>query len=202
MGRADATLLDRLRTETRDAHDALHHHPLLAPLISPRLTLRDYQYALLAFDAFYGRLDGGVGESAPVRDWLAHDLARQGLKPLVLPGIGLPVLVTESHLWGYLYVKQGSTLGGTVISRNLTRVLGLNPLSDQQFFAGFGEQNGTRWKKFIENLFSKAAFLDPDETIDTAVACFRGVAAVCDVVQTLKDQHALQAPPATDRRPT
>ena len=193
------TLLDRLRSETRDAHEALHHHPLLAPLVLPDLTSRDYQYALLAFDAFYGRLDTAVRESAPVRDWLAHDLARQGLKPLSLPGAGLPVIATESQIWGYLYVKQGSTLGGTVISRNLKRVLGLNPLRDQQFFAGFGEETGIRWKKFIENLFSKAAFLNADETIETAVACFRGVADICDAVLILKDSHAVQAASATDR---
>ena len=198
---AEATLLDRLRTETRDAHEALHHHPLLAPLISPEVSLRDYQYALLAFDAFYRRMDPEAGEGAPVRDWLAYDLSRQGLTPLSLPDVVLPIITTESQTWGYLYVKQGSTLGGTVISRNLSRTLRLNPLSDQQFFAGFGDETGSRWKKFIENLFSKAAFLNVNETAETAVACFRGVADICDAVLAVKDAHAVQAAPTTDRSP-
>ncbi|WP_443749210.1 biliverdin-producing heme oxygenase [Asticcacaulis solisilvae] len=202
MAPADTPLLDRLRSETRDAHEALHHHPLLAPLASPDVTLHDYRFALLAFQAFYSRMEPQAGDGAPVLDWLAHDLARQTLQPLALPGVSLPAITTESQRWGYLYVRQGSTLGGTVMSRNLRQALELNPLSDQKFFAGYGDENGRRWKKFIENLFATAPFLQPTETVNMAVACFRGVAAVCDAVLAVKDRHALQTPPGTDRSAT
>lgn len=201
MPATDFPLLDRLRDETRDVHEALHHHPLLAPLISPDLTLRDYRYTLLAFEAFYRGLEP-VADSAPVLDWLAHDLARQGLSPLSMPGRTLPVIATESQAWGYLYVKHGSTLGGGIISRNLKRVLGLNPLIDQRFFAGYGDENGMRWKKFIENLFSKAAVLNPNEAAEMAVTCFRSVAEICDAMLAVKEADAVQAPPAADRSAT
>ncbi len=189
------TLLESLRHETRDAHEALHHHALLAPMKSLDLAVADYRYALLAFDAFYAGMEPQVpaGTSAPVRDWLAHDLARQGLTP-VETGIALPRIVTRSQLWGYLYVKQGSTLGGGVMSKTLNRALGLKPMIDQRFFAGYGDKNGAEWKKFIENLFDEGPSLFENETIDMAVACFQGVADICDAVLRMKAANALQAP--------
>lgn len=191
------TLLERLRTETRGAHEALHVHPLLAPLVSPDMQLRDYQYALLAFERFYRTMEpqAKAAESAPALDWLAHDMDRQGLKPVAID-IRLPDLDTPSKLWGYLYVKQGSTLGGNVMTKALRRHLGLQPMMDQRFFAGYGDQNGAQWQKFIENLFANAPTLQPNETIETAVACFQGIAAICDAVLRLKDAdaYALQTP--------
>ena len=187
------TLLERLRTETRDAHEALHVHPLLAPLVSPDMILRDYQYALLAFELFYRHMEprlDGFRDSAPVRDWLAEDLQRQGLTPLDI-AVQLPHPNTPSEIWGYLYVKQGSTLGGNVMTKALKRHLGLQPLTEQRFFAGFGDQNGAQWQKFIENLFAVAPSLQENETIETAAACFQGMAGICDAVLRLKDDNAL-----------
>ncbi len=192
------TLLEQLRAATSEAHEALHHHRLLAPLASDAVTLDDYRYALLAFDAFYQAMEPQpLPDSAPVREWLGRDLDAQGLTPLDL-GIDMPVIASESALWGYLYVKQGSTLGGSVMSKTLRRALGLQPLIDQRFFAGYGEENGREWKKFIENLFVKAPNLRPADTVQMAVASFQAIAAVCDAVLALKDAHALQAPTATE----
>ena len=190
-------LLENLRTATGAAHEALHHHRLLAPLAGDAVTLRDYRCALLAFDAFYAAMEPEpLPGSAPVREWLRRDLETQGLTSLHL-NVDMPVIGTESQLWGYLYVKQGSTLGGSVMSKTLRRVLGLQPLIDQRFFAGYGEENGREWKKFIETLFLKAPDLRPAETVQTAVASFQAVARICDAVLALKDDNALQTPPAT-----
>lgn len=202
-------LLERLRQGTRAAHEALHVHPLLAPLVSPDVTLGDYRFALLAFDAFYSRLEAEPAmpwpvETAPVRDWLAHDLAVQGLSPIGLD-IDLPRLDTLSKVWGYLYVKQGSTLGGNVMTKALRRNLGLQPHDAQRFFAGYGDENGKRWQKFIENLFAEASLLDQTETVDSAVACFDGIARICDAVLRLKTSdriNVLQASGRTERKAT
>jgi len=47
-----SNLLEKLRAETRAQHDALHVHPLLAPLNRPDVTHDQYRDALTAFDAF------------------------------------------------------------------------------------------------------------------------------------------------------
>jgi heme oxygenase (biliverdin-IX-beta and delta-forming) len=187
-------LLERLRTETRDAHEALHVHPLLVPLLSPDMTLRDYCYALLAFERFYSIMETQVTEpGAPVLEWLKDDMTRQRLTPVDFD-FALPRLSTPSQIWGYLYVKHGSTLGGSVMTKALNRYLGLKPLTDQRFFAGYGAENGKRWQNFIENLFAVAPSLQTNETIDTALACFQGVAGICDAVLRLKDENALPTP--------
>lgn len=201
-------LLDDLRAATRERHEALHVHPLLAPLNRPDVTRDQYRYALIAFDAFYRAMEAqrtvatpdGVPD-APVTDWLAHDLAALGALPLRLD-VTVPAIDTEARLWGYLYVKQGSMLGGAVMSKNLKRAMGLRPGVDQLFFAGYGPETGARWKDFIENLFRKASGLTQSEIIEMAEASFQAIAALCDVVHSMKAGHAVQAASATFRNPT
>jgi heme oxygenase len=171
------------------------------------LTLRDYHWALLAFEIFYRGAEAsrrvaaaGTCPDAPVRDWLATDLAAQGLSPLALSfPMNFPVIDTPSRLMGYLYTKQGSALGGGVMSKTLQRVLGLVPQKDQQFFAGYGPEAGKKWQFFIDYLFAAAPNLRFEETVDTAVASFRTIAVVCDAVLELKHRDAVQTARGAER---
>ena len=200
------TLLDDLRAETRQQHEALHVHPLLAPLSRPDVTRDQYRDALTAFDAFYRAMESGRTiaaapgvPDAPVTDWLAHDLAGIARPTLEM---AVPAIDTEAKLWGYLYVKQGSMLGGAVMSKNLNRALGLRPGVDQLFFAGYGPETGARWKDFIENLFQKASGLSQIEIIEMAGASFQAIAAICNAGHSMKAAHAVQAASATVRNAT
>ena len=199
------TLLEALRAETRDAHEALHVHPLLRPLTEPDLTREQYGAALAAFDVFYRAMESGRTAAAPVgmpdapaQRWLQSDLENLGQAPLDIV-LATPVADTPARVAGYLYVKQGSTLGGAVMSKNLNRVLGLRPGLDQMFFAGYGPQTGRMWKFFIENLSGGAPYLPQTEIIEMAVASFQAIAAACDAVHILKVAHAVQAPSGTQR---
>ncbi len=201
------TLLETLRAETRATHEALHHHPLLAPLARPDVTRAQYADALTAFDAFYRTMEAGRTiappenmPDAPVVDWLAHDLAATGAAPIHLD-LAMPVVDTPAKLLGYLYVKQGSMLGGAVMSKNLKRALGLRPGTDQLFFAGYGPETGARWKEFIENLFQNVSGLPQIEIIEMAGASFQAIATVCDAVHSTKAGHAVQAASATLGKP-
>lgn len=201
------TLLDALRTATGEVHQALHVHPLLAPLTQPDLTLRDYQWALQAFEVFYRDAEAKVRiaipeacPNAPVLDWLDADLTAQGLRPLDLRApAGFPVIDSPARLMGYLYTKQGSGLGGGVMSKTLRRALGLEPLTGQHFFAGYGSETGQKWQFFIDYLFASAPNLSIEETVEMAVASFRTIAAVCDVVLELKYRDAIQTPRGAER---
>ena len=206
------TLLDALRAETREPHEALHVHPLLAPLARPDVTRAQYRDALSAFDLFYRGMEAGRTVAAPqgvpdapVTEWLARDLAACGSPALslaVFPSLDLPPIDSEAKLWGYLYVKQGSMLGGAVMSKNLNRAMGLKPGVDQLFFAGYGPETGAKWKQFIENLFLKASSLPQIEIIEMAGASFQAIAAVCDAVHSAKAGHAFQATSAAVGKPT
>jgi heme oxygenase len=48
---------------------------------------------------------------------------------------------------GCLYVLEGATLGGQVISRHLT-TLGIGPANGGLFFHGYGPRTGEMWKSF------------------------------------------------------
>ena len=201
------SLLETLRAGTRAQHEALHVHPLLAPLSRPDVTRDQYRDALVAFDAFYRAMEAGrtvptpAGvPDAPVVEWLAHDLAATGASPLALD-VACPAIDTEARLWGYLYVKQGSMLGGAVMSKNLKRALGLRPGTDQLFFAGYGAETGPRWKELIENLCDRASSLSQAEIIEMAVASFQAIADLCDAVHSTKAGHAVQTASAALRNP-
>ena len=51
-----------------------------------------------------------------------------------------------------MYVLEGATLGGAVISRNVRAVLHLGPHNGASFFASYGADVGANWKAFCEAL--------------------------------------------------
>lgn len=187
-------LLEALRHHTREQHEALHTHPLLTGLSGPSLTLADFHHILLAFEAYYSHAEdactAGWPDSvpnAPVLTWLGSDLAQHGLQSLAarIPFVHSPI-DTRSKLAGYLYTKQGSTLGGHVISKHVERQLGLIPRLDQWFFAGYGHDNGSNWKTFVAHLDDLGDALNPDEVISSARRAFEGIARFCDAVYDMK----------------
>ncbi len=194
------SLLTALRTHTRQAHEALHSHPLLiglSPAPERTLSLTDFHHILLAFDAYYTKAEAACTVSwpdhvpnAPVLAWLASDLAQQQLESWA-DDIALrhPLIDTPSKLAGYMYTKQGSTLGGHVISKHLEKQLSLIPHIDQWFFAGYHHDNGDQWKRFVEVLETTPG-LDPDQTVIAANQAFTHIHSVCDAVMTLRNTFA------------
>ena len=83
---------------------------------------------------------------------------------------------------GYLYTKQGSTLGGHVISKHLERQLALIPHLDQWFFAGYHD-NGAQWKQFIAML--ETSDLDETEVVAAAQQSFENICYFCDAMTLL-----------------
>lgn len=180
--------LESLRDATREAHEALHHHPLLAPLSTEGLTRERLGAILQAFGVYYRAAEAAITlpvpadlPHAPVRDWLAQDMTELNIEPLQL-NLTVPPIDTLSHLIGYLYAKQGSTLGGRVISKHIERQLELHPLIDQHFFAGYGPENGAHWKAFVGWVNDHQADLDLRPMIAAACDAFDGIKRACDQV--------------------
>lgn len=83
-----------------------------------------------------------------VVDLLALGLDRQALRGLPeAPPLPLPERAAE--IAGYLYVVEGSALGGTVISQVLRRRLGIGPETGGRFFFGAGAATAARWRAFL-----------------------------------------------------
>ncbi len=82
----------------------------------------------------------------------------------------LPDLRTEAEALGVLYVLEGSTLGGQMISRMVERDLGIGPQNGARFFHGYGSETGIRWRAFGKAL--EAAQPDPVNLLSAANATF------------------------------
>lgn len=140
---------ERLRDATRLAHRALDHHPLLAPLISSRLSESDYAKALAALYGPHRAIEIVLSGFAPQEEFpsrlddLESDLATLGIHAIPLMA-SVPKFDSNAQLFGAMYVIEGSNLGGAVIARLLNQ--SLKPTTPKAFF---GNSGGTaRWAKF------------------------------------------------------
>lgn len=188
-------LITALREATHTVHQALHVHSLLAPLQDDDITLDDYCWCLRAFHYAYATLPPAHSAfnlpDVPFLAWLAEDMRIHNIEAVALPPVTYPVVDSYSKYIGYLYVKQGSTLGGRAISKHLQKILGLVPQRTNHFFAGFGEETGERWKQFLHLLDDNR--IASQETVQQATATFQHIAACCDETLKLKQQRSYSA---------
>lgn len=185
-------LLQRLREATQTSHEALHVHPLLTTLQDEHITLDDYRWCIGAFHAAYTSIPAvefaALPPDIPAVAWLQEDMRVHGIKPLTMTFPAYPAIDGLSRYIGYLYVKQGSTLGGQVISKHLQRSLGLVPHQTNHFFAGFGPETGERWKKFIRVMDDSD--LDADQVLQQAAATFKHIKRCCNEALRLKRERS------------
>jgi heme oxygenase len=85
----------------------------------------------------------------------------------------LPLFRTEASLLGAMYVMEGSTLGGQLISRHVTRVLGLTEGHGDSFFRGHGDRTGILWKEFCEVLRTRVPDADTEIVVHAARTMFQ-----------------------------
>jgi len=97
---------------------------------------------------------------------LERDIRSLGGKPPRSPLSGFDVLTLPQAL-GALYVLEGSTLGGQVISRAVAPTLGTNSLA---FFTGHGSRTAALWSSFVAALDQYDG--DADAVIAGADDCF------------------------------
>jgi heme oxygenase len=89
--------------------------------------------------------------------WLSEDLRYLAIDPeapIYRPrqSISLPVPNGPGEVIGLLYVIEGATKGGQVVSRELRNNFGMTALSGARFFNAYGDasENARRWREFEE----------------------------------------------------
>jgi len=156
---APSAILARLRAETRAEHDAIE---AALDLTSETITLDAYRRTLERFHGFYlpmeagltkigGWTERGIDTSQRYKTRLLEtDLRALGMNdPAALPVCtDLPSHATVAAAFGCLYVLEGATLGGQVISALLRKNLGVTPETGGRFFHGYGERTGAMWQGF------------------------------------------------------
>ncbi len=162
----DLNLRTLLRDATHPHHVQLNRHLLLAGLIQPNYSLNHYHTLLGTYYQLYALLEERINaflkghpeafayDERCKLPWLINDLAYFKIDPLTLPTLSPSAtdflsIETIGQLVGVLYVVEGSTLGGQMISQLLTKNLGFTRDTGSCFFTGYGENTMPFWQCFI-----------------------------------------------------
>ncbi|MDQ2902851.1 MAG: biliverdin-producing heme oxygenase [Ktedonobacteraceae bacterium] len=176
--------LASIREATQAFHSKLEHDLDIFHTIT---TLESYTRLLQKFLGFYLPVEPHLLGVQNRYDLQVH--LQQRLKsPLLLrdlseiaaqQGTGvslcetLPALTCPAHVWGCLYVLEGSTLGGTLISKHVTRVLGLTAEHGCAFFGSYGSHVGSMWQMFTRKLEAYVSTYHEEKVIiDSACETF------------------------------
>ncbi|MGY1688645.1 biliverdin-producing heme oxygenase [Geodermatophilus sp. SYSU D01105] len=186
-GRAD--VLTTLRSATAAEHEQVENTlALMDPALS-RDRLVDVLARLHAFwtaaeaglDAWAGREPADaetVGWARRRRAALfAADLQALGAAPGPAAVPDLPDVADTDQALGRLYVLEGSTLGGTFISRHLAALPGLAPGVQVRAFSPYGAETGAMWHAYRRVTRDRvAAGGDAGRVVDAARATFTALA--------------------------
>lgn len=150
------SLSQRLRAETRDAHDRIEAAFDLEASLASRERYGLLLQRLLAFHDRFEREAAPHLRATP----LARFLVRAGQLRADLGVLGLPEgppvaalgLLRLPDALGAAYVVEGSTLGGVLIAREAERRLGIGAGEGGSFFAGHGRETAATWRGFTAAL--------------------------------------------------
>lgn len=190
---SDAGVLARLRYETRAEHEAIERS---LDLVSDDLALATYRRRIAQFYGFYTPLEDRLqwraeGWIQPWLDWRQRRKTPLLLQDLEALGFGgtsrlalceeLPRLDTAAECFGCLYVLEGSTLGGQVISRHLRERLALTPETGGRFFHGYGQHTGASWREFRQAIGRFATTTTQhDQAVASARSTFESLRIWCE----------------------
>lgn len=172
-------MLEALRSETRPYHERLER--TLAVFERVR-SVEDYRALLARFYGIYAPLEARLAPGAGAHagrlrktEALARDLRALGLRDEEIAALprceGLPRVDSRARLLGYMYVLEGASLGGRIVSRHVREALGVGPEEGGAFFAGYGERTGEMWREFAAALEAGDP-RDEAEVVGAAVETF------------------------------
>jgi heme oxygenase len=84
----------------------------------------------------------------------------------------LPQVETPASSLGALYVTEGSTLGGQIITKMIAKQLGIGDKAGFSFFNAYGADTHYRWQNFKSIINRSRNEQEENEMIDTAIATF------------------------------
>lgn len=149
-------LTDDLKEETK-----LNHQLLEKKLVARMRTMHsttDYAKLLSVFYSYMGGLEQQIGaclNESVLPDYherrkasaLKADIEFLGGQiPLIATIDHLPTIKTHLQAIGALYVMEGSTLGGQIISQMISKQLNIS--EGLSFFKSYGDGTMTMWRRF------------------------------------------------------
>ncbi|MEO8820787.1 MAG: biliverdin-producing heme oxygenase [Ginsengibacter sp.] len=166
-------LSEQLKQLTKRNHQQLEK--LLIPHLRSVSTNKEYIQLLQIFYGFFGALEEKIKyyvgkEQLPdfterrKTESIANDIQIMGgTIPEKAKGTDLPQIKNHLQALGALYVIEGSTLGGKIISQMMVKQLNLPDNKGVSFFSGYGADTERMWnsfKKILDNQYKNSAEAD------------------------------------------
>jgi heme oxygenase len=174
-------LTEKLKEQTRANHQALEKK-LVTKMRSMR-TVSDYTDILCLFYSFFGGLEKMIKlylDQTSMPDYklrrkagaLAADLVELGaMVPAIAHRSALPAIHDHQQALGAMYVIEGSTFGGKIISKMIRQSLPSTEGHGLTFFDGYGDETENMWAQF-KHFLTRPENLPGDEMINTANETF------------------------------
>ena len=180
-------ILQRLKEETNELHHKLQDNSSFQGVGSPPISREQYTNLLKKFFGFYSAVEEKFTEVKELdsaqfdfdkrkkTSLIEKDLRNLGISEAEIKTLSicneLPELNTFGKALGCLYVLEGSTLGGQILSRNLATV-GLGKDNGANFINCYGNEVGAMWKSFGEFLVTNSSKDNQEEIIKAAKETF------------------------------
>jgi heme oxygenase len=168
-GHNSKMIREALKARTQPYHDRLE---AMLDVMRRPLTKKEYTDLLVRFYGFYLPMETLLAHILSVetasldftprrksslleRDLLALGVTIEEIRSLPrCPCV--PVLADPTEALGCMYVLEGATLGGQVISRRIRQLLGFSATSGCAFFSSYGDEVGPMWNAFVSALTAHA----------------------------------------------
>ncbi len=181
-GSSGADLMSMLRVQTRTHHEALERS---LALLEPPLSRDRFLHVLQRFFSFHKVWEPAIGAHESLRAFhvsrhrlplLRRDLLALGMQADDIDTLppcenARALAAHEAEAIGSLYVMEGSTLGGQIISRALAQESWIPP-GGLASFNPYGDDTGRMWRYFKVFAEQMATKRDPARIVTGAQATF------------------------------
>lgn len=183
-------IMERLKSETAHYHRQVEQNAYAKAIMNQTVSIEEYQKYLEKFYGFLKPLEDQAVQQ-PFWENTGLDIAIRGKVGLLekdLRNLGaseeeisqlplcedLPDISTPARLFGYLYVIEGSTNGGQIMTKRLSQFLPIEADRGLEYFNAYGAETRTRWSEFAGLLQqSLSSTEDHDAMVHTASETFR-----------------------------
>lgn len=188
----DQDLPSVLKQATHQSHRDIEKNPVLKKLFGKNFRLTDYLLILEKMYGYYVPIEKSINNyvlshkiqgfnysdksELLAQDLMAFGLSKKAISNLALANNTLEIDSLETFA-GCIYVLEGSTMGGQVISKHLIRLFGDDIRDRLAFYQCYGKDVMAEWTKarnWIDNIGANTE-IDYSLTADSAVTMFESM---------------------------
>jgi heme oxygenase (biliverdin-IX-beta and delta-forming) len=178
----NSSVMSLLKSETAAVHRQLERNRFLFRLFQTDFSIQEYRQLLCKFYGFFSAIEPLIftNLNAVANQALAHrtkselivmDLSLLEMDETNFKTISkceeLPLLNSFARQMGALYVLEGSTLGGRIISKRLKDQFGETIVNKMNYYQSYGENLILEWTSFQN--FMAEHFDDKEDEISEVV---------------------------------